>query len=402
MHAFATTPFAMADVLSSYVEHAGMPVVDLALRCDVHPARVMASLRAPRIAVPLCLRYAGTGGPSETCGVIGPAAQTGELVLTEAPGCPAWVIGNADGAGYYAAQWEHVGVGPIAPLAMQSPAERIAAGDDRASAVARGDLPVTAALAELTRLTASRDPYATLAALAIARALAPLVPPDDARRWWTYLAAQLADRLTPDAMIAPATPAWRAVRDRILEVLPGDRLPAATIKRARADFDKALAGGASASFAAVAAIAGATEDPDSHGRYTRLLELAAHAVDSDLRDAFYEAAGEFGPGELPDAIATVVQRGDSAWSVLHGYLDRPLTAAAAWSAVLERPEIIAALTPAHLAELAATIGNLCDAPLAAKAAALVHDAKLVAKPLAIVERCVTRRARAGMSAALRP
>ncbi len=410
IHGFAATP-AVADVLTSYVDHPGVPVVDLALHCDAHPATVAASLRAPGVAVPLCVRYPGGRGPAETCGVV--AGERGELVLAEAAGCPAWVITNAGGAGYYTAQWLPLGVGPVVPTGIATPAERLAAGTDIANAVARGDLAPTAALAELTRLAASSDPYAVLAALAIARALAPLVDETTAPRWAEYLAAQLAAHLGPEAMLAPATPAWRAVRDRILELVPADRLPTATVARARGDLERVLVGGLAAVRVAPLEVPSTIAGPSAgHAALVSVLALAARTEDPELREELYAAAGAFGPGEIGTLLAAVTAPdGSAAWPALQAYLERPATAVATWAAVRDQlAAVLARLSPAETAELLGTAATLCEArPAALVAVAFEPELgkipggrRALERALAVADRCVARRARAGaLATALR-
>ena len=410
IHAFASTP-AVADVLTSYVDHPGVPVVDLALHCEAHPATVSASLRAPGVAVPLCMRYPGAKGPAETCGVV--TGEHGELVLAEATGCPAWVITNAGGAGYYTAQWLQLGVGPAVPTAIPTPAERLAAGTDIANAVARGDLAPTAAVAELTRLAASSDPYTVLAALAIARALGPLVDETTSARWADYLGARLAAHLGPEAMLAPATPAWSAVRDRILELLPADRLPAATIARARGDLERALAGGVATARIAPLEVLGTIAGPSAgHAALVQVLALAARTEDTELREALYAAAGAFGPDEIATVLAAVTAPdGSAAWPALQAYLERPATTVVAWASVRDKlTAVLASLSPAETGELLGTAATLCEArPIALVSVAFEPELgkipdgrRALERALAVADRCVARRAHAGaLATALR-
>ena len=181
---------------AGYVERPGPPVVELALRCDRGPATLVAHARAARI-VPVCVRYEGDRGPTRACALVGDHT---ELALTARRGCPAWVHGN-DGAAYYHVRWTSGGPrGPAPPIAQLGAGEWIAVGDDLAASVQRGELPVSLALAEVRTLAGVRDPFARLAAFAIARAIDPMV--EDAARstWASWLAARFADELTPSAV----------------------------------------------------------------------------------------------------------------------------------------------------------------------------------------------------------
>ncbi len=346
-------------------------------------------------------------GPSrETCGVVD--ADRAELALPDTSDCPAWVIANAGGGGYYATQWLGGGGGPSPPLAVQTPAERLAYGDDLAAAVARGDLAPSAALAELDRLAASREPYAVLASTAIARALAPLIDDATAPRWADHLAARFADRLAPDAMLAPPTPATRAIRDRLLELVPADHLPAATVRRARGDLDRVLAAGAAAAQVAPLDVLAAIAGDRGGERFARVVALAGRAEDADARDELYAAAGELGGDHTGAAIDAILARdGDAAWSALRGSLERPRTAAGAWTVLRGRLDaVLGRLTSDHARELVATTANLCDArAIADVTAALVAAPRFASladsraaldRALAIADRCVARRAHAGV------
>ncbi|HTR51027.1 MAG TPA: M1 family metallopeptidase, partial [Kofleriaceae bacterium] len=176
---------APARALASYVERAGTPVVELALRCEASP--VLAVHVRGAYAVPVCARYGDAASEHRTCALV---ADRGELALEG--GCPTWVVGN-DRAGYYDVAWQtQPPFGPLPELARLSPQEAVAAGEDAAAAFARGELSAADALAATERLLHDRSPYAQLGALALARAIDPVV--DDATRakWTAWLAGRVA------------------------------------------------------------------------------------------------------------------------------------------------------------------------------------------------------------------
>ena len=407
-----------ARALATYVDHAGTPIVDLELRCDGAP-RIAAAVRrgGSAVAVPLCVRYEAGSGGAEACALVDPKA---ELPLPQANGCPAWVTGNADGAGYYEVAWNTVGVGPMAPLPSQTPGELLVYGSDVAAALVRGDIAVTAALAEMRRLTAGGDPYADLAAIEIARAIEPYVDDATVGRWADYLAARFAHRLAAPAMLAPATPALRELRDTLLELVPADHLPAATVRAARAELDKTLArlergkpGDLDVErFVLLAAIAA----PSGGGRlFDRMAKLAHTVTDDDVRFALVTGLGHFG-SDLADRAAALVLDGtlapQLAWLALRGYVERDQTRAAAWVAIAPRVgELIATLPASDTSELVESAAGLCGAAerdavaatLEPHVADLTDGRRVLDRALARIDRCVARRDRAGgVATALRP
>ncbi|MCX5743455.1 MAG: M1 family aminopeptidase, partial [Proteobacteria bacterium] len=178
--AAATAP-EVARAFTGFVEAAGVPVVELALVCDATSAKVVARARDAGRLIPVCLR-----DPHATaCAMVGTST---DIPLAA---CPAWIAGNDDGTGYYRVATAI----PAPPIEVATPRERIARGDDVASALARGELPAAEAFAQLATLAKPSDPYARLGALAIAAVLDRVV--DDAARpaWTAWLAARFPARL---------------------------------------------------------------------------------------------------------------------------------------------------------------------------------------------------------------
>src|SRR6185436_11060354 len=153
------------------------------------------------------------------------AAPGGTVIaLPEAATCPPWVSGNAEGRGYY-----HVGKAPPGPPSPPV-GERLALGFDRAAAIARGELAGGDAVSEIRTLLGAGDPYAAVAALAIAAELDRRI--DDATRpaWSAWLAARLGPRLGAGPILAPRTPAERALREAIVAIVPGPRFGRAAVQ----------------------------------------------------------------------------------------------------------------------------------------------------------------------------
>src|SRR6185295_17040470 len=113
-----------------------------------------------------------------------------ELVLPAAAGCPAWLVGNDGGRGYYHTVWRGALAEP--PRAVVSIDERLARGDDVASAVRRGELAAPAALAALS----------ALAAIEVAGAIDAFADPVRPA-WAAWLARRFAERLAAGVMFRP-------------------------------------------------------------------------------------------------------------------------------------------------------------------------------------------------------
>ena len=102
------------DVLSSFVDQNGIPLIEATITCDAEATRVTLSQRRYLYAgtaqradehdterlwsVPVCLRFPTASGTGEMCTVLRERIATVEL---PADGCPAWVYPNADANGYY-------------------------------------------------------------------------------------------------------------------------------------------------------------------------------------------------------------------------------------------------------------------------------------------------------------
>jgi alanyl aminopeptidase len=400
--ASATSPD-VAAALGSILTRAGMPVVDLELRCGDAPA-VIASARNG-VTVPVCFRFpVGAGATERACVLAGARV---EHALPAKAGCPAWLVGNAGGRGYYETTWR--GAAPHAPPGLLSPEERLARGDDTAAAVLRGDLPIAGALAEITALAAPRDAYGELAALQVARALDALIDDELRPAWAAWLATRFRARLTPAALGATRSQVASWVRYQVV-ALTRPALDAATVAAARAAIDQTpdgVGGGFGVFDAPVLRIAaGRDADP----LFARILRAALVANGEGLRERVLDGLGEFPAAYAPrvldaalDGKLTAVQ----VWPVLATMLERGETRTAAWQAIHARlPQLLAALPAARARDVAAATSRLCDARARAEVAAdfapvlTTPDGRRTLKQaLARIDHCIARRAAAGDIAA---
>ncbi len=139
----------------AFVNQPGIPLLDVALRCegasaslDISQQRLRAKgSTAPdlRWITPACFRYRADGELRTQCEEIGNERRT--IALAQAKSCPAWVTGNADGRGHWVARYdpalERRNVEHIADI---SPNEATTFASDAATLVGAGLLPMDAAL----------------------------------------------------------------------------------------------------------------------------------------------------------------------------------------------------------------------------------------------------------------
>jgi alanyl aminopeptidase len=371
---------ALPDVgaaLGGYLDHAGVPVVEVALRCTGAPTLELHT--RDHLTVPVCVR---TDHTPRSCVLAGDHT---ELALGAT--CPTWVWAN-DGAGYYQVAWQ--GAHGEVPIAKLSPAERIALGDAAAAALVRGELPVAGALAELRRLAEARDVYARVGALAIVHVIDPIV--SDAQRggWEAWLAARFSDRLALDALLAPRTAAERELRDQLVDLVPA---PPAARKRARELLTAMLAKDAPTP----ELVAAAAPDRAVIERLARQAELVPARRD-DLIDAL--AAG---PPQVADLVVDLVAvRNLPAWAAIERYFERGATRTAAWTALRGKlADVLGKLQPSERGDVIDATAMLCDGAADVRAAFEPHLAEIpdgrrrLDHALAEIGRCAALRARLG-------
>ncbi|MEM9668768.1 MAG: M1 family metallopeptidase [Pseudomonadota bacterium] len=102
----------MTEVFQSFVEQKGVPLMSAALTCEPEAPAPMVSLRQDRYrplgsaveagtrwTIPVCVAFGGDETSGKACGIM--SEETFELPLESAEACPAYILPNADGAGYY-------------------------------------------------------------------------------------------------------------------------------------------------------------------------------------------------------------------------------------------------------------------------------------------------------------
>jgi alanyl aminopeptidase len=392
----ATSP-AVASALAAYLDRPGAPVVEIELSCKQAPELV---LRARDGAtVPVCVRHAKGTGSTRTCAI---ATANQRVALSE---CPAWLVGNEAGAGYYhVASPSTNAASPSASAPLTAP-ERLARADDLSAALLRSELPLPDALRELRALAGASDAVTQLAAVSIAGTIDPLVDDTARAAWSRWLAARFAPRLGKAAMLAPRTPVESELRDRLAQLVASDQFDATTVAAARWIVDRALAiDRAPPDFAlALAAPRG------GRALFDRIVAVAAK-VTGERQEALLEALGAFGPELAPRLVELVVDgkfRPAHVWAAVAAMLGRAETRTAAWRAVHKLvPRIFAQLAEVELPAMFESVRPLCDATARAEVAASfaskavdVTGKNILTPVLAAIDRCITHRAKLGDVAA---
>lgn len=144
---------------STFLDQPGIPLVSARLRCDTPggPTLYLSQKRALPLGstgstdqtwqVPVCVRYGEGDSTHRECTLLTQAST--EWILPSAKSCPAWVLANADGAGYYRVLYEGDLLSRL--LAdhgrLLSPAERVATLGDVQALTAMGEIKAADALA---------------------------------------------------------------------------------------------------------------------------------------------------------------------------------------------------------------------------------------------------------------
>lgn len=144
----------------SFIDQAGVPMVKVDVDCGKKgkPALTLQQQRylplgsissgAQTWGIPMCVRYADGGTVREQCGIVN--GEQARFELEQAQSCPAWVMPNAHGAGYYrfalAPKWQQSLSGAFAQLDERE--QRVYA-DSVSAAYGAGDLAPSQMIAAL-------------------------------------------------------------------------------------------------------------------------------------------------------------------------------------------------------------------------------------------------------------
>ena len=350
-----------AAAFASFLDHPGTPEVGLALDCTGPTPAAVAELRsargAPPWTLPLCVRFPDRGATwGERCGWIPPAGGRIEL-----PHCPAWVVGNADGAGYYRVHHAPPLAAALrANLQRVAVAERVAIASDLAALARTGAVELAELPAWIDAFLAAGDRHDVLAAVELAQLLGRFADGEVAAPWRRWITRRFAAQARRAGVVArPGETVAAASARRALGTLVGITGRDATIaKLARKRIDTWLAGGADPGDdrALLLGIAAASGD---RALYDRVLAAAQATGDREIKRTLIATLGAFVDAESitrnrelylartfdpRDAVPLVTSglgsaRGEAAaWAELTAHHD----AIANLLPPLERPALVAA------------------------------------------------------------
>jgi aminopeptidase N len=149
-----------ADVMRSFVEQPGVPIVSAELRCEGGAGKVTLTQKRFFNAadqpskqlwkVPVCVKWQDGG----SCTLLD--TTTKEVAL---PSCPKWLLANADAAGYYHVRYDKAQLDALMPVftTALSVRERTHLSADVAAEVEQGTLPLGDALALLPKFLGDAD-----------------------------------------------------------------------------------------------------------------------------------------------------------------------------------------------------------------------------------------------------
>ncbi len=208
IHAVAAesdAPEAVASAFFSFIDQPGVPFVKVDLDCSgAKPALVLSQQRYLPIGstasanetwgIPLVVRYAD-GGEIRTQKMLFTGAE-GRMALTDAGSCPAWVMPNAHGNGYYrfalSPKLQDALSGAFAQLDERE--QRVYA-DSVGAAYGAGNLTVSQFLAALPQFASAPVRQTATAGLGNTEWIAQQLLPDDKAR--DAFRAQVADIYRP-------------------------------------------------------------------------------------------------------------------------------------------------------------------------------------------------------------
>ena len=417
----------------SFLFQSGVPFVEATLTCssDKSPAKAALSLHQGQFLpagrkssetqvwkIPICARYKAGSEVKTTCALM---TERDATVPLEAAGCPAWVMPNAGGLGYYRWSLPREAMKQLAEkgYADLTAAERLSFAESVRSGAVNGRIPIGDAIDALAPFAA--DPSRAVAS-------APMSLLHEGREWLQ------GDAKATRALEAFAgelyAPTWKALgwepargedadrsllrRDLITFLAGAARDPA--LRREAAERGRAYVGfgkdGAihdeavdRQSAGAVLAVAAAEGDA---AFFDALLAQLAKADKEIMRARILGALGSVTRPELSaralDLTLDSRLRSNEILSLLNGQLDQPETREAAWAWLEAHVDaVLARLPPGRAARLALVGTAFCDAGHAdalerlftERAKKLDGGPREIAGAVEMVRLCAARRDAAG-------
>jgi alanyl aminopeptidase len=196
----------VAEAFASFLDQGGAPEITFTLRCETkgHPELDLRQTRALPVGttapaaqswnVPVCIEYPAASGVARHCSLLAGAA--GRMVLDRANSCPAWIVPNAGGAGYYRSRMDGALLGRLMSehFAAMSLPSQIALVGDVAALTRSGSMAVSDALQLVPTLAASEERQLVSAAVDLALDSQEILDAEDLPRVDRFTVATFGSR----------------------------------------------------------------------------------------------------------------------------------------------------------------------------------------------------------------
>jgi len=378
---------------TSFISQSGAPLVEATPSCAEGRGRV--ALRQSRYVprgsrasaertwqIPVCVRYGVGREVHRECTLLTEREATMEL----ASGCPAWVMPNADGVGYYRFTMPPEALDALRTrgLASLSVREQMALADSLEASFAAGNLAFADALRALEPLARSNERAVARAPMGLIELAIDRVLDDAgdarARAWAARVYRAHARRLgwTPRASDDPETQLLRAdVLGFLANVAEDGATRREAARRGRAYLglggDGAIHADAVSPDLAELAVSVAIQDGDT-ATFDHALGLLVASTDPTVRRRLVHALSAVREGSLrPRALDLVLDprlRMNETFGPLMGQLGDPEGTDAAWAWLAEHYDAVAArMGPGYAGYLPYAASNFCTAERATEARA---------------------------------
>jgi aminopeptidase N len=375
----ASTGKPVDRIMSTFVTQPGVPSIALRAACSGGTTTVSLTqsryhlLGAPATAetsspwsVPVCVRVPNGAPGTDRCQLM----ESGTAAMT-IPGCQAWVMGNADSAGYYLAAYGPDALQAIGShLDALSEPERLSVAVDAWAAVQAGQSDIGAVLSLVPALATDRTSgvmnVLTMEIQATADTMATPAALDGYRAWVRSVFAPVLARLgwTPGPNEPDDT---RALRADVIGVLGGAGGDRDVRSRARALVDAYLSGTGTIDPTLATTVVDLAAASGDAALYDRYLERFTSTNTPEEKDRFLRALGLF---EDPALVARTVDlalspkvRTQDAGTLLAAVLASPHGWTVGWPLVRDRwNDVGRRLDPFFgMTTIVEALGAVCDA-----------------------------------------
>lgn len=333
-----------AEVMASFVEQPGVPLVSAAVACDGGRPRVTLSQRRFFAAgerpstqtwkLPVCLRWGGQAGVDRRCVEL--TTPTAEVAL---PACPRWVMPNEDGAGYYRTRYDGAGLRALAAVfgTELTVRERMQLASDVGAVADAGQLPAGDALALVPTFLGDADLRVYRQGVGLLHLVRPRELPERLRPAFARAVEKLLGPRARTVGWAPRAgedPEMARVRPMLLGLMAEEAHDRGIIAEAQKLADRWLADHATVAPDMVRPVLRLAALGGDAGYFDRLLAAARKTSDRRERGMLLATLGAFrAPALTERALALVVTPGfdlRETWPIVQTALGDRETRQRAW------------------------------------------------------------------------